>query len=524
MAVSLGLGIGLQGKPDLHLGIVKARQAGEQAYKAKKAKEDEALKSKWEQYFTKEITGKPYLPVDEGRVMNKAYGFLDNMMQTTDMGANMATLGKIRYDTLTDASKAAQRRKDFERIAQNPKQYGVAPIDIEIMMSESDPDVIERRLTNEGSDAISYNKATGEIIYDLIPNYKPVTNQFEDFVKVYGDYIFNTTKKPDVSYDIAGNKFMHGHINQDSKALFLQNSLSGERLRSLQRDFNSDPTNRAKGLRADASTPEGMEMLKGYASSVFDIGANSLLNEKRVREPGKWEVNVNTGEENNDMTSVYRGISKLNLYSDIARPDGGKGYMTTSQGSYGLPEVESTMAVPYGMRNSKNRKQITAPRGTFKGGEIHIVPVAKKSIKGKYRGQDVEIFKGEEVPDEFIGFALKETGVEYVPMVMGEFKGTNDRNWQPVSYPARTTSQMSFVKASKDDAATIQKNVLELNEIAKKANSFPTDFIQDLYGKYDGNLIENIEEIRGALVVPGGTNKDGSQKPAKVTEAEKLKL
>lgn len=515
--MNIGLGLGLQGTPDMHLGMVKSRQAAKDKYDAAKQKKQADQIDRLYRDFTKSIEGKRYLPVDE-RNVNQAsaewYDFVRNQVESGN--PDMNSISEMTYNVQSQAAKANAQREMFEKVMTNGRENGIFPEDLSPFLSESDPNKLEEA-SLKGSGAVGYNKQTKEIVYDLIPKYTPVEAQMQQFVKEYKDLIFNTTEMPAESYNINGQSIRHGYINPDTKSFFIDNATSGENLRSLQREFSADPDNR--GLpRPDPTTEEGMNTLKNYAGEAFDSAANALLRQEIFKKPGQFRVNVFNQGEQKAIELVMTTPQKENIYEDADVKDGFGNkisFSATSQGGVVLPEQEYVTSIPTNTFNTQTRQRITASRGTIRGGSIGIYPVAKKSVRGRIPGieGEVEILAGEVIPNELLPIMVKAAGLTYKKMVKAEFIESGTKNAIPVMFPATSEVEgLAFQGANKDKAALIDNSVKQLNDLLVGLKGLSEQQQYELINNYEGDLITNIQEIKQKYIDPtlGNGNKGGT--------------
>jgi hypothetical protein len=530
--MNIGLGLGLQGTPDMHLGMVKSRQAAKDKYDAAKQKKQADQIDRLYRDFTKSIEGKRYLPVDE-RNVNQAsaewYDFVRNQVESGN--PDMNSISEMTYNVQSQATKANAQREMFEKVMTNGRENGVFPEDISPFLSESDPDKLEEA-SLKGSGAVGYNKQTKEIVYDLIPKYTPVEVQMQKFVDGNKDLIFNTTEMPEESYKINGASIRHGYINPNTRNYFIDTATSGENLRSLQREFSADPDNR--GLpRPDPTTEEGMNTLKNYAGEAFDSAANALLRQEIFRKPGSYRNVFNIGQPE-AVELVMTKPQKNNIYEDAGVKDGlGNpiSFTYTSQGGVMLPQQKFVTSIPANTFNRKTRDKIKASTGTITGGKIDIVAVAKKNIRGKVPGYDFyfDISAGEVVPNELLPIVANASGISYQKMVIGEFvpTGQKDNSAIPIMFPATgEIESLAFQGVNKDKAAAIDESVKKLNELLVGVSALSEQQTYDLVMSYSGDFMTNYEEIKQKYIDPsrGFSSNQKLDKNKKYTKSEAMKL
>jgi hypothetical protein len=515
--MNIGLGLGLQGTPDMHLGMVKSRQAAKDKYDAAKQKKQADQIDRLYRDFTKSIEGKRYLPVDE-RNVNQAsaewYDFVRNQVESGN--PDMNSISEMTYNVQSQATKANAQREMFEKVMTNGRENGIFPEDLLPFLSESDPNKLEEA-SLKGSGAVGYNKQTKEIVYDLIPKYTPVESQMQQFVKDYKDLIFNTTEMPGESYNINGQSIRHGYINPDTKSFFIDNATSGENLRSLQREFSADPDNR--GLpRPDPTTEEGMNTLKNYAGEAFDSAANALLRQEIFKKPGSYRNIFNIGPQEGGVNTVMTTPQRNNIYSrtDIKDKLGLDVNLTaTSQGGITIGTQEFPTSVPYNTVNSETREPVLASRGIIRAAKISIYPTAKKSVKIKTpipnrpgEFYEFNVIAGEVIPDQLLPYYAKTSGIEYKKIVEAEFSKTGQKDWIPVTYPVTDDIEsLAYQKLSKEKASSFDNSVKELNDLLVEINKLAPEIQAELYTKYTGNIVDNVEEIRQEYILPNKPDK-----------------
>ncbi len=509
--MNIGLGLGLQGTPDMHLGIVKSRQAAKDKYDAAQQKKKGDQITRFYQNFTKSLEGKRYLPVDERRISESSAAWYDFVESQVESGnPDMNAISEMTYKVQSEAAKANAQREMYDKIATNPKDAGVFGEDLRILQSETDPNKLEEAARN-GSGSWQYNKETGEVIWDLLPKYTPVEDQMQAFVKDNGQYIFVATEEPKEAFNIKGQSVRNISINPAAKLMFVENATSGENLRSTLREYSADPMNRGKG-RPDPTTQEGMTTLQNYAGQVFDNAANSLLKQQIFKE-SKGITNIFNPNEQKAIELVMTTPQRENIYeeADIKDAFGNQIELSvTSQGGVVLPEQEFVTSIPTNTFNTKTRQRIKASRGTIKGGSIGIYAVANKTVRGKVPGTDreFEIIAGEVIPNELLPIMVKAAGLTYKKMVKAEFVPTGEKGAIPVMFPATGEVEgLAFQGANKDKARMIDDSVKELNDLLVGLKGLSEKQQFELINNYEGDFITNIREIKDQYINP---NRGGS--------------
>jgi hypothetical protein len=514
--MNIGLGLGLQGTPDMHLGIVKSRQAAKDKYDAAQQKKKGDQISRFYQNFTKSLEGKRYLPVDERRISESSAAWYDFVESQVESGnPDMNAISEMTYKVQSEAAKANAQREMYDKVATNPKNSGVFGEDLRVLQSETDPNKLEEA-AKSGSGSWQYNKQTGEVIWDLLPTYTPVEDQMQKFVKDNGQYIFIATEEPKEAFNIKGQSVRNIAINPAAKLMFVENATSGENLRSTLREYSADPMNRGKG-RPDPTTEEGMTTLQNYAGQAFDNAANSLLKQQIFKE-SKGITNIFNAGEQKAIELVMTTPQKENIYEDADVKDGlGNkiSFSVTSQGGAVLPEQEFVTSIPTNTFNTKTRQRVRSSRGTITGGIMGIYAVAKKNVKGKIPGTDreFEITAGEVIPNELLPIMVKAAGLTYKKMVKAEFVPTGEKGAIPVMFPATSEVEgKAFLGANKDKAALIDNSVKQLNDLLVGLQGLSEQQQYELINNYEGDLITNIEEIKQKYIDPtlGKGKKGGS--------------
>jgi hypothetical protein len=505
--MNIGLGLGLQGTPDMHLGIVKSRQAAKDKYDAAQQKKKGDQISRFYQNFTKSLEGKRYLPVDERRISESSAAWYDFVETQVESGnPDMNAISEMTYKVQSEAAKANAQREMYDKIATNPKDAGVFGEDLRVLQSETDPNKLEEA-ARSGSGSWQYNKETGEVIWDLLPKYTPVEDQMQKFVKDNGQYIFVATEEPKEAYNIKGQSVRNVSINPAAKLMFVENATSGENLRSTLREYSADPMNRGKG-RPDPTTQEGMTTLQNYAGQAFDDAANSLLKQQIFKE-SKGITNIFNPNEQKEIELVMTTPQRENIYeeADVTDAFGNQIELSvTSQGGVVLPEQEFVTSIPTNTFNTKTRERIKASRGTIKGGSIGIYAVAKKTVRGKVPGTTdryFEIKAGEVIPNELLPIMVKAAGLTYKKMVKAEFVPTGLKDAIPVMFPATGEVEgLAFQGANKDKARMIDDSVKKLNDLLVGLKGLSEKQQFELINNYEGDFITNIEAINDQYINP----------------------
>lgn len=502
---NVGIGIGLQGRPQMFEGVARAREAAAQQYQAKKQQQQAAKLQKAEQAFLRQVQGKDYLPVDENRVNTLITDFNELIEQQSELEEpDYSAIAQLTQKATQEIYRADQRKKNFDRVAQRPGEFGLTLDDVNIVYSSKDPNEIVQRFSEFGSGGMVYIPETGEFAINPIKNYSNTPEFAARFVKDAGDRIF-TESLPDEEFKINNTTFRGRAVNPEMRQAFIASRLSGENLEMVRREMNMSVWyGKPKPARG---SQEELDAMAEYVGNVFDQNILPMRVRDRAGKGAGVSVVVNNAPEN-EPGAVSTEQTDLNIYSDISRQMGLPGFSTTSIGSIVIPNTKlGGISVPTNAYNARTGKRITETSGTILSSKIDILPVYKgeainvptgqKDVSGKPMTFRLE--KGMIVPNEILASlgARIPNQFEFRKMAVSEFKPTGE-NSKAISiyYPAGDLEDGAVNEKSGKERVRLTEQMNLLNKLATENKDFTPAAIQRFKAQIQGG--GEVIDVQGA--------------------------
>ena len=512
---NVGIGIGLQGRPQMFEGIAKARESAAQQYQAKKQQQQAKKLQDAEQAFMRQLQGKDYLPVDRKRIDNSVADAWEIIKSQADSEEpDMLSINQVVSKVVQDATNADKRKKNATTVLTRPGDYALSLDDAQILMTTEDPDALIEQLTLRGSGGLGYDKETGEFFVNPIKNYTGTQEFAANFVNKAKDAIFTETL-PDEEFKINNTTFRGRAINPEIKNAFVQSRLSGENLEMVRREMNMSVWyGKPKPARG---SQEEMDAMTQYVGGVYDQYVNEMRLRDRAGKPGNTIVNVNTAKPD-EPGAVSTEQKDLNIYSDVSRQMGLPGFSTTSIGSIVIPNTKlGGISVPTNAYNARTGKRITETSGTVLSSKIDILPVYKGKALDVPTGQNdasgrpmtFRLESGMIVPNEILASfgARIPDQFEFKKMAVSEFKPTGE-NSQAISiyYPAGDLEDGAVNEKSGKERVRLTEQMNLLNKLAKENKDFTPAAIQRFKQQIQGG--GEVIDVQGATPAAPKPGKD----------------
>lgn len=501
---NVGIGIGLQGRPQMFEGVARAREAAAQQYQAKKQQQKADKLQKTQQTFLKTLEGKNFLPIDEQRVSEGLMEIEDLFEQQAESSEpDMFSITKATTNFLQMANKADEQRNRMLKIFDRPFE-GFSEEDARIVMSNSDPKVIKEQLALYGSGGLGFSEETGEFFANPIKNFTGTSEFAAKFTKDFGDRMF-TDSLPDEEITINNTKFRAKAVNPQMRQAFIASRLSGDNLEMVRREMNMSVW-RGKP-KPEKGSQEEMEAMIQYVGNVFDQNIQPLRIYDRAAKGAGISLTVNNAKTD-EPGAVSTEQKDLNIYSDISRQMGLPGFSTTSIGSIVIPNTKlGGISVPTNAYNARTGKRITETSGTVLSSKIDILPVYKGKALDVPTGQNdasgrpmtFRLESGMIVPNEILASfgARIPDQFEFKKMAVSEFKPTGE-NSQAISiyYPAGDLEDGAVNEKSGKERVRLTEQMNLLNKLAKENKDFTPAAIQRFKQQIQGG--GEVIDVQGA--------------------------
>lgn len=513
---NVGIGIGLQGRPQMFEGVARAREAAAQQYQAKKQQQKADKLQKTQQTFLKTLEGKNFLPIDEQRISEGLMEIEDLFEQQAESSEpDMFSITKATTNFLQMANKADEQRNRMLKIFDRPFE-GLSEEDARIVMSNSDPKVIKEQLALYGSGGLGFSEETGEFFANPIKNFSGTPEFAAKFTEDLGDRMF-TDSLPDEEITINNTKFRARAVNPQMRQAFIASRLSGDNLEMVRREMNMSVW-RGKP-KPEKGSQEEMEAMVQYVGNVFDQNIQPLRIYNRAAKGGGINITVNTGAQANKPGSFTTGTEDYNIYPDWSRRLGAPGFSFRSKAGLVVPnKVLEGAPIPTTMFDANTGERITSAGGKILSSKIISAPVYTGQ-PASYELQDsngkpipgpdgkplkIELLPGKIVPTEllapFAGTSLRNK-FRYEKVSWASFQPNNDRNVRTTYYQTTDTENAAVQEENGKEAERLAAIVNGLNDYISKNKNFSQQEIDEFTERFESG---------GSVINPNtGTPKGG---------------
>lgn len=504
---NVGIGIGLQGRPQMFEGVARAREAAAQQYQAKKQQQKADKLQKTEQAFLKTLEGKNFLPIDEQRVSEGLMEIQDLFEQQAESSEpDMFSITKATTNFLQMANKADEQRNRMLKIFDRPFE-GFSEEDARIVMSNSDPKVIKEQLALYGSGGLGFSEETGEFFANPIKNFTGTPEFAAKFTKDFGDRMF-TDSLPDEEITINNTKFRAKAVNPQMRQAFIASRLSGDNLEMVRREMNMSVW-RGKP-KPEKGSQEEMESMIQYVGNVFDQNIQPLRIYNRAAKGGDIKINnyINTAQPN-QPGSFTTGTEDYNIYPDWSRRVGAPGFSFRSKAGLVVPNKRLQGApIPTTMFDAATGERIASTGGEIVSSKIITAPVytgRPKSFELQDRngkpipGPDgqplkIELMPGKIIPTEllapFAGTSLRDQ-FRYEKISWAQFREDDRSPVRNVYYQTTDTENRAVMDENGKEAERLAAIVNGLNDYISKNKNFSQQEIDEFTERFEqgGSLV-----------------------------------
>lgn len=522
---NVGIGIGLQGRPQMFEGVARAREAAAQQYQAKKQQQQAKKLQDAEQAFMRQLQGKDYLPVDRKRIDNSVADAWEIIKSQADSEEpDMLSINQVVSKVVQDATNADKRKKNATTVLTRPGDYALSLDDAQILMTTEDPDALIEQLTLRGSGGLGYDKETGEFFVNPIKNYTGTQEFAASFVNKAKDAIFTETL-PDEEFKINNTTFRGRAINPEIKNAFIQSRLSGENLEMVRREMNMSVWyGKPKPARG---SQEEMDAMTQYVGGVYDQYVNPMRLRDRAGKGGGINVTVNTGAQADKPGSFTTSTENYNIYSDLSNRLGLPGFSFRSKGGLVVPNKRLQGApIPTTMFDAETGERIASTGGEIVSSKIITAPVytgRPKSFELQDRngrpipGPDgqplkIELMPGKIIPTEllapFAGTSLRDQ-FRYEKISWAQFREDDRSPVRNVYYQTTDTENRAVMDENGKEAERLAAIVNGLNDYISKNKNFTQQEIDEFTERFEagGSVVnptsgKNIGGVGGNLRFP----------------------
>ena len=465
MALSLALGLGLQGTPKDYVDVYRSRQKGADAAKAKAAKEED---DRLEPFRKRMIsyTGGKYLPMHEKEVMDaeaNVYAVLSDNVSNP----NYEQVGQTVSNFIGLAQRRQSDRKQFDQAQTTAGNHD--PRAIKALENMQDPNEISKA-TNRMGGSIFVDPATRNVSFNPYAQ-KDLGEEIGKSLNQENKYDWTNPKASKIM-SLGGKKIAVTDLSPQAIIAEKQRVLTDPVLkRNLYREVDSylDENN----INIDTSTPDGE---KDYTAAVntfldnkIDQISKGLKHIRGADETKGFVVNNYTGDQTNALNPMSPSTTTINVgknnYPVVIKgyyaPGNYKSMTASGAETFDLNTQES---LGTGVLNITYNGVGAAPVATQ---DVTITRAEIKKASGVDYGKDVEIKKGRIVNSKEAYDYLKSKGL--LTAQFTAFGQTDDQ--QSIYQPANTLTPTQYNALSKDEKANYDSAIAEQNALMKELKS-----------------------------------------------------
>jgi hypothetical protein len=450
MALSLALGLGLQGAPKDYVDVYMARQKGKAAAEQKaaeaKAKELDPIKKQLLD-FSKD----DYLTKGRSRVFDAAASTIDFAVKDPN---NLGEITKMFMQVGMLAQKEKNEREMVKKI-ETDRNYGWVPDNVlNLVRNESDPKKLAE-LNNNLVSPFKYDETTNSFTFN--PHVQ--INITDDVTKTLNNpNYYDFTTKSQTPIRIGQRDMVMVGLKPEAAQLFTQKLSDPNYRQSLRVEYYENLKN--LNTLPDFSTPQGRaDFDKGAENFLADKVQGQINNFTKVLSGYRGQgntFNLYTGDQNKPTPF---DIGKTSTKMGIANPITGQteimnvtDYFGFSGGNFKFVGAPSGNAYYNNTGKPVNRADIrNGDFSTFKGRLILTRDIKDKSGEVLYP-------KGMSVPEEYEKFAINNGIVKAGIIVEGEV------NNESVIADATGLYPNAFSAVSKDEKPQLEASYKQARE------------------------------------------------------------
>jgi hypothetical protein len=472
MALSLALGLGLQGAPKDYVDVYMARQKGKAAAEQKaaeaKAKELEPIKKR-----LLDISGDDYLPKGKSRVIDSASETLDFAVNNS---GDLAEVAKKFMQTNMLAQEEKNERAMVKKI-ETDRNYGWIPDNVlNLVRNESDPKKLAD-LNNNPVSPFKYDETTNKITFN--PHVQ--INITDDISKTLNNpNYYDFTSKSQTPIRIGQRDMVMVGLKPEAAQLFTQKLSDPNYRQSVRVEYFENLKN--LNTLPDFSTPQGRaDFDKGAENFLADKVQGQINNFTKVLSGYRGQpstFNFNMGGDQTSPAAPQGGnavIVKVLGPPELANLGDKNNFTGSASGLSGTAAVNYKASLPisgqtFDLQTGKEIKKADIIDATYNQTDAYY------TLKKDYRynatpyGKTpnyITLKKGMIIPDDFIDRAKKEGVADVSVLTFGISNDGRTKFYSPVAFP----NQSQLNALSKDERAIYESAIREREALVKGVKS-----------------------------------------------------